>query len=396
MKKLLEVVFLVMCLAPWVSAATYEDGIQRKSEGQLAEAEQIFLDILKQTPTHTQAREQLALVQGWQNKYDLAISNWREVLVQQPENASARIGLARVLYWKGEHQEALQHLDQVNNRDGQNVDAWILQGDVQMAAGDVAGAKESYVHAQGLQPDDPALAKKIAGAIPPKAWRMDAGVITDRYSQDRDNEQSHYLQLAYTTPGKTSVYAKLEQFEQFKEKDNSWGVGVYWSPTKSLLINPEWNSAGNSADFRPKTQWGVQVDWLATEPVHFLLGYRLSDYDNSTSEGEVKTWTPGLRFVMDQSSIELRHGRTQNLDDSTTSVSSAKWSWEGEEFRPYLMYTNGKEATPPLDVADISVVSAGLVWSLSKNLGFRVDVAEEDRKGVYRHTILGVGISTFF
>ncbi len=383
--------------APIVAAADLTTGLQLKNAGRLAEAEQEFLTVLAIEPNDVKALEQLAVVQSWQNKFDVSIASWRRLLSFTPDDVNARIGLARVLYWHNQRQASQQLLTEVTRAQPDNTSAWTLLGDVQLADGNISDARASYSHALRLNGgNDAELQKRIARAVPPKQWRFDAGIVADRFSQERSNENSEYLQLGYTTAGKTTWYGKWERYEQFGQTDQSVGVGVYFLPSTHWLFNVEWNNAGSDAHFRPQSQLGVNIDWLLNRRVQPLLSYRDGDYDSATSSGSVTTITPGLRVLFNNMNIELKHARTTNLDDSKTTVNSIKLNWDGEIYRPYLAYTTGEEATPPLAIAEIDVVSAGLVWSINAAWGARIDIAREDRKNTYQHDSLGFGVSYFF
>ena len=379
------------------NAAQYEEGLALKAAGRLADAEAAFTEVLQQSPDDSKAVEQLAIVQSCQNKFEQSVASWRRLLQLKPDDVDARIGLARVLYWQGQRGEAQQLLRGVTQQQSNHGDAWILLGDVQMADGDAALARASYLQAQQLTGvADAALEKKIALAVPAKQWRLDAGVIADQYDKERGNENSAYLQLGYTTSGKTTWYGKFERFHYFSRTDLSLGAGVYWLPLDRLLLNAEWNKTTGDANFRPDTQLNVNVEMLFNQTIQPLLSYRDADYAIGLNQGSVITLTPGVRINFTAMSVELRQSRSENLDDSSTTVNSIKLSWDGEKYRPYLGYTSGDEATPPQPVADIRVISAGLVWTINSAWAARIDFANEDRKDTYKHNSLGIGFSRYF
>ncbi|NQD35972.1 YaiO family outer membrane beta-barrel protein [Permianibacter sp. IMCC34836] len=389
----------LLLLLPLVSnAASFDEAMQLKNNQQLEASEAAFKSVLADNPSDTRALEQLAVVQSWQNKFDAAVASFRHLLVLDPQYPNAHVGLARVLYWQGQRQEALSQLAIALNAQPSADDIWILQGDVLLADNQPDAARESYLKAKALQGGnaDPALEKKISAAKPARHWRLDAGYVADHFSEVRDNEHSAYLQLGYTTTNKTTLYAKWEDYFNFDETDRGAGLGVYWLPMDSILINAEWARTTDDADFRPDSIALLNTEFLFSAQLQPLLGYRRSHYDSAFSQGDVTTIMPGLRWNFASASIELRHGRTTNLDDSTTSVDTGKLTFNGEKYSPYLSYTTGKEATPPLEVADISVISAGLVMRLSDGWGARIDYAREDRKDSYIHTAIGVGVSAFF
>lgn len=379
-------------------AATYDEALRLKQAQQLPESEAVLISVLANEPNNTKALEQLAIVQSWQNKFDDAVSSYRRLLSVEPSHKDGRVGLARVLYWKGERRQALAELDVVLNSDADNSDLWVLRGDILLADQQANAAREAYLKAKALHGgvNDPALEAKIAAAKPPKSWRLDAGYVADDYSEVRDDEHSAYLQLAYTTSGKTTFYAKWEDYFNFNKTDRGAGIGVYWLPVDSVLLHAEWSTTLDEADFRPDDLLLLNSEFLFSAHWQPLLGIRRSTYNSPFGEGDVTTITPGIRWNIDNTSIEWRHGRTTNLDDSKTSVDTLKLTYNGDRYAPYLSYTTGEEATPPLAVAEIDVLSAGLVVRFNDAWGARVDYAREDRKDNYVHTSMGLGISAFF
>lgn len=389
---------LILLLPVAANASTFEDGVRLKNAQQLVASEAAFQTVLANDPSNIKALEQLAIVQSWQNKFDAAIATYRQLLAMDAHHNEGRVGLARVLYWNSERKQALMELEIALTAQPSEKDSWVLKGDVLMADHQPNAAREAYLKAKSLQGNrmDPALETKIAAAKPPKAWRLDVGYVADDFSQVRDDEHSAYIQLGYTTTSKTSIYAKWEEYVNFGETDRGVGLGVYWLLADYLLINAEWSTTTDTADFRPDDLVVLNAEFLFNTQWQPLLGYRHSEYKSAFNAGEVTTITPGLRWNRDRSSIELRHSRTNNLDDTTTSVNTGKYTFNGEHYSPYIAYTAGKEATPPLAVAEIKVISAGLVMRLNDAWSARVDYAREDRKDTYIHTSIGLGISAFF
>lgn len=377
-------------------AATYEDGLRLKQEQKLEAAAVAFRDVLQREPDDTRALEQLAIVQSWLNRYDDAIAAWHRLLALTPDAVEARIGLARVLYWKGERQSALRELDVALGSEPENVDALILEGDVLMADGQQRGARAAYLHAQARAPGDAEIAKKIDRAVVPKAWRFDIGTIADDYSRERDIEGSAYAQLGYQPSPGATWYLRGDRYDNFGAIDTGLSTGGYFRIAPWLLLHAEAGLTLGEADFRLEKQAILNGEFLFDGPVQPLLGYRYSRYEQTGNQGDVTTITPGVRLVGTGWNVELRYARSENLDDSTTSVSQAKLSLERERFTAYLLGADGEEATPPLAVAQIRVIAIGAAFKLNETLGVRVDFAHEDRKEVYIHNALGVGVSYRF
>lgn len=379
--------------------AAFDAAMQLKQQGKKAQAEMAFAEIVKNDPQNIAALEQLAIMQSWQNKFDSAIENFKKALDIHPDFTSARIGLARVSYWQGERKFALNEMEKVLKVQSDVPENWILKGDILMADGQVAQARVAYLKAKQLKGSnsDQALNKKIEQAKAPNKWRLDAGYIADSYTAHRVDGHSSYLQLGYTFENKTTLYVRGEEYLSFDRTDTGFVVGAYALPHSSILLNAEYYQNNGEAFSRPNDQFSFNADLLFNDTWQPLLGYRLANYDVAGGgEGEVETLMPGLRLNIDNLSLEYRHARSNNVDDTTTATNTLKVNIANETFSPYVFFTNGEEGIPPEDVADISIIGGGAVIKLSDDLGFRVDVSREDRKDTYIHTAFGAGISLFF
>lgn len=373
------------------AAATYEDGLRLKQEQKLEAAASAFADALQAQPDDVRALEQLAIVQGWLQRFDDSIATWRQTLALQPQRVDAHIGLGRVLYWKGERASALTALDQALAIEPANVEALTLKGDVLLAQNDAAGARRAYTAAQAVSGagGDPALAQKIARARPPQAWRLDAGGAFDDYSRTRGDEGSAYLQLGHRFSPQLSAYANFTHYDNFGTTDEALTVGAYVLVLDRLQLNPEVGTNLDDENFRPQSLAGLNAELLLDAPVQPLLGVRYLRYGN----GNVTTVTPGLRLLRDAAQLELRYGLTNNVDGSDTDVFSARASYSAGRYAPYLAYARGDEALPPQALARIRIYGAGCVLDLSRAWGVRADYSFEDRVDIYRHHTFGLGLT---
>lgn len=378
---------------PSLFASTYEEGLRLKQQQELAAATEAFAAVAAREPGNVLAREQLAIVLGWQNRFDDSIAMWREAIALAPENPDYKVGLARVQYWKGERRDALASLDQALAIDPQNAEALKLRGDVLLAEGDAVGARSAYLQSQALAPEDAELKVRIARAVPPKLWRLDAGYTYDDYDNFRGAENSRFVQLGRRVSQAGDVlYARYDGYDNFGRIDQGITLGAYWLPHPQLLLNLEAGRTLGTADFRPDTQFQVNGEWLLAGVLQPLLGYRYFDYDNGT----VTTITPGLRAQFERTIAEVRYGFTDNIDGSTTGVFAARLALPREGYAPYFAFTTGSEALPPQAKADITILGGGVVWDLSPAWGLRVDYAYEDRKDIYQHHAIGGGFNYKF
>lgn len=380
-------------LALQATAATYEDGVRLKNAQQLASAAAAFAEVADREPRNVLAREQLAIVLGWQNRFDESVKAWREAIALAPEKPDYHLGLARVLYWKGERGAALQSLDQALALEPRNAEALKLRGDVLLAEQRAPEARAAYRQAQQLNPADAELGQRLARAVEPLRWRLDAGYTYDRYDNARGSENSRFVQLGRRVgQGGDVLYARYDGYNNFGSIDDGLTLGAYWLPHPKLLLNLEAGRTLGTADFRPETQFQINGELLLDDALQPLLGYRYFKYGNGT----VTTVTPGLRVLLPGAVAEVRYGITDNIDGSSTGVFSARLSFEAEGYSPYLAFTSGSEALPPQAEADITVFGGGIVFDLSAAWGVRVDYSYEDRKDIYKHHAVGAGLTYRF
>jgi len=380
-------------LATHAYAATYEDGVRLKSQQQLASAVQVFAEVAAREPRNVLAREQLAVILGWQNRFDESIKAWGEAITLAPRRPDYHLGLARVLFWNGNRAEALRSIATALQLAPGSAEAYKLNGDVLLAEGEPLAARASYERAKQLDPSDGELAGRIARAEPPRLWRLDAGFTYDHYDNARGSENSRFAQLGRRI-GKDGdvVYARFDSFDNFGSNDNGITLGTYWLPHRKLLLNIEAGRTLGTANFRPDTQVLVNGEWLLEGLVQPLLGYRYFKYDS----GAVTTITPGLRAQFTGAIAELRYGITDNVDGSSTGVLAARLTLPGEGYAPYVAFTTGKESLPPQAKATITVLGGGVVWYLTPSWGARVDYSYEDRKDIYKHHAIGAGLTYRF
>ena len=393
-QKTLLIALLVSANATW--ANSYEDGVLYRQQNNFSAAASAFRSVVKQEPKNLLALEQLATMESWQNNYDASISVWRQYTAIAPESATGYRGLARVLYWQGNKTAALQELEKALQREPNHIETLVLQGDVLLADGRPAEARRVYLQAQTLKGSDAELEQKISRAVAPALWRLDTGVIADHYSRTRGAENSLYAQVGYKASKTSTVYARVDRGYSFREVDYGISVGGYFKPTDQLVLQTEFGITPDETDFRAKTSALINSEWLLNPHFQPLLGLKYARYTVAGTSGAVKTLTPGLRVNIVPASIELRHSTTENVDSTKTQIVQAKVNIERGGYTPYILYSSGKEALPPLLAAKVSLVGIGSVFNLNPLWSVRVDFSQERRKKAYVHDALGVGISYHF
>lgn len=395
MNKIVMLVSLLLAAnATW--ANSYEDGVLYRQQGNFSAAATAFRSLIKQEPKNLLALEQLATMESWQNNFEASISVWRQYIAIAPESATGYRGLARVLYWQGNTTTSLQELELALQREPNHIETLILQGDVLLADGRPAAARQIYLQAQALKGSDAELQQKISRAVAPKLWRLDTGLIADHYSRNRGAENNLYAQLGYKATETSTLYARVDRGYSFREVDYGLSIGGYFKPTDQLVLHTELGITPDETDFRAKKSALVNSEWLLSPYLHPLLGLKYARYTVGSTTGAVKTITPGLRVNIAPASVELRYSDNDNVDSTNTQIVQAKINIEREGYNPYILYSSGKEALPPLLAAEVRVIGVGSVFDLNPLWSVRIDVSREKRKDAYVHDALGVGMSYRF
>lgn len=372
----------------------YERGLRLKQEQKLEAAAEAFALAVARRPEEVDPLAQLATVQAWLQRYEDSITSWRRALALAPERSDNRLGLARVLYWSGRREAALTELDTVLSREPGNADALQLKGDVLIAGGDAGGARQAYLAARALPggQGDPQLEQKIARAVPPLLWRLDAGIGFDDYSNERGSENSQFVQLGYRLGEAGSVYLHWDRFNQFEQLDQTFLAGGYWQPGAGMLLQVE---AGGTPDakFKPDSQAAINGEFNLRQRWQPLLGLRYLKY----GEGNVVTVTPGLRVLIAATNVELRYGYSDNIDGSNTGVTTLRIGFDPREnLAVYALVADGEEALPPQARASFTVLGAGGVLTLNPLWSLRADYSYEDREDFYRRNSIGVAVTRKF
>jgi len=383
-----------------VNDNAFQVALQLKQKNKLLDAEKAFNKIEVQQPNNILAIEQLAIVQSWQNKYDQAIASFKRALVIDPTYTRARLGLARVSYWHKQRKPALIEINQVLIEEPDNATHWVLKGDILMADSQHVLANGAYTKAQSLLGDKTteSLTKKIAAAVPPFKWRIDAGYISEQYDAHRVDGHSSYLQLGHTFKNKAVFYTRAEEYFSFDSTDTGVAIGGYYSPLKSLALHAELYINNGDTKFRPNKQFALNADFTFNKSWQPLLSYKSANYDiiNSRNTGDVITITPGLRYIYQNMSLEFKRARTRNIDKTITHVSTIKLNANYDKLSPYVFYSDGAEGIPPEKVVDITIAGIGATYKVNKRVNVRFDYSREDRKDTYIHQSIGIGLSVFF
>ena len=383
---------LAALLPACAAAASMERGISLKKAGKLAEAAEVFQEVVREDLRDADALEQLATVQGWLGRYEDSVKTWVRALKLRPDSPDTLTGLARVLYWKHDYRRALGFVEKALVQAPGSVDALVLKGDVLAAEGDVPAARAAYLDARAVAPNDAELGKKLERLAEPLRFRVDVGYIHDRYGNFRGREYSAYGQVGYSFNRTDNVWFRADYMRYFRSVDRMFQIGGAVRPHRLLLLLP---SVGGTSkpNFRPNSQAELGLEspilaWLTP-----LLNYRYFHYPN----GDVRLYVPGVRIApVAWGNLEYRYGISKNVDRTTTNSWSLKGSAFLGRYSPYVGYADGVEDLPPQNSAKVTYYSAGCVVDVSRRWGFRLDYTYEDRPAFYQHHSEGAGITFRF
>jgi len=352
--------------------ATFEEGLALKKQEKLAEAEQVFAEVVREQPTDAAALEQWATLLGWLGRHDDSIAAWRRALEQKPDHPDYVMGLARVQYWKGELAPARERLDALLVAMPGNVDALALAGDVCAAQKDLGCARERYLAAQAVSPSAE-LTKKLAGTAGPLLWRFDAGGQLDSYDVDRGIEGSFFVQASWRPLDPLVVSAGYEQLHQFGQVDHRLNVGAYLHPFAALVLSAKVAISPTADTVAPwEASGGAELKVAA--PVTALANVRHLDFPN---EG-VTIVGGGARVDVGSVSLIGQGGLVASTTNSLQAFGSGRIEYAiDDDWRIYAGFARGGQAQLLLPLAIATDVVAGVTWQVDRNFGLRLDYTYE-------------------
>jgi YaiO family outer membrane protein len=408
MRKLIivPVVLLIGLFVQWGEAAFQSDmnqefkrGLELKRSEKFMEAAKIFSKIVEMDPKNVDALEQLATLYGWLGRYEDSIFLWKKALAFNHSNIDYRFALARVLSWKGDIQQAKEEYLRVHAVKKNDFDVLMGLGDVEMSLKNVTEARKYYLLAQSVRPNDPTLKKRLAGAVLPLLWRVDAGFSYDGY---RNNISSRIAEHnSYTQIGRkfefvsSSLWMRHEWQNHFGRTDNTIYVGGALRPVKFLAAQLE---AGFTAtpNFQPTQQYGTVIDFPISRYFIPSLGLKYLNY----REGNVNLYSPGFK-VQPMAWLDLNYRLTyaKNLSGPDSQGWLTQMNFQlGEKAGVYLGYSEGNESLPPLELSFNQTLFSGISLQISKRLAWRVDYSYENRPGLrgFLRSSIGSGFTVKF
>jgi TolA-binding protein len=100
--------------------AIYDQGFKDRCDGKYDEAKAAFKQVLAIEPSHSDAKWQLGLVQGFEGDFEGSLETLAGVVVSQPSHVNARCDLAMTMMMLGMTQEACAQFKEVLRLDPTN------------------------------------------------------------------------------------------------------------------------------------------------------------------------------------------------------------------------------------------------------------------------------------
>lgn len=341
--------------------------------------------------------EDRALTEWGARRFAEAIALWEQLISAAPDRRRYRLGLARTLATAGNTTRARAELQAAKaippaaRNDAYNTlvaEGELLRAERRDKAADLAFQAAADLSGRSLRRAPPPARRDDT-----RPWRLNVGGSADHFDNDRDWENQLQLELGYRFSSDLQTYGVYEQHHRFDEVDDSLLVGIAAVLFDAFGVRMDIGGAPE-ADFRPRTEGSVRLDWLTFEFVQPQIAYQILDYPS----GQVTTLTPGLRlFPTAATLVELQYSLTNEVDGSDTRIGGVRLGWKiGQRWRPALSYYRGAEALPPQMRADFQRAGAGVTWLMSREWQLRGDYAYEDRESAYVAHSLAVGIGLNF
>lgn len=146
-------------------ADTLAIAIQHHQAGRLAQAEQLYRQILQQQPDRVEVLHRLAMLASQVGKYEKAIPFYQKVLALQPNFAEARFNLASALHNQDKIEEAIAHYQQGLTLNPNYPEVHVNLGAALKAQGRLEEAIARYQQAIALQPNSPKAHYNLALAL---------------------------------------------------------------------------------------------------------------------------------------------------------------------------------------------------------------------------------------
>ena len=349
-------------------------GIAAREDGQFADAEGHFRQVLVNDPSNTDAVLLLALVVAYQERHGEAMEILAPALANEPMRSDLLITQARLLAWSGERDQARDIVVSVIEREPDNADALAFDEWLDSALPDQARPFTLYFAGSRSDFERSTLDPWYEG-LAGVSYRMDEHWIVGgeflksrRYGLDDEN---------------ISVNADYRF-------DKSKGVNMRAEVTPGADFLPKWGLAvGGDVRVLPGTKNG----WIG--PSVLTLNARHRRYQtvkvNNLDPGLVQYFANGQAwltaqkiYVWDSAVDAVDHGWSIKLDVDFAALAP---------IRVYVLRADSPENDLGVPVKT-QTLAAGAIVDVTDQFGVRLDYTHDDRSGSFRREEVSLG--TFF
>lgn len=137
------------------TAVTLQTGLAHQQAGRLAEAEQVYRQILQQQPNYADALNLLGALLYQQGRFDEAVAFFQRVLTLQPDNPNAFNSVGVALKGQGQVEAAIDYYRQALALQPEHAEVQNNLGNALKEMGDLKGAIAAYEQALAIKPNYP-------------------------------------------------------------------------------------------------------------------------------------------------------------------------------------------------------------------------------------------------
>ncbi|MCP5506385.1 MAG: tetratricopeptide repeat protein [Chlamydiales bacterium] len=258
-------------------------------EAQYSQAEEIYLNLLKEHPNNLGVEYRLGHLYSWMGRYDESRIYLRRVIAADPNYVDARVAYVYLLYREKRIATAEREVEAILRKDPTNGDALVAGGLIANAQGKEQLAKKRFKGALMQDPESPeALIGLGRIASQRKEYRKGFDYYEKVYGQDPYNDGAYNGILGTRPYVYPTLYTKGSYAE---ERENDLVLKI-----RTTQMNTSFGSLGALFPINDHLRLSSSLDYLGTEQVNLIR--KIDNYMVNTlfwhvgGEGTVKRyWT---------------------------------------------------------------------------------------------------------
>ena len=205
--------------------------------GRHAEALAAFQRIAARDPADVESRVWIGRLQLWMGRAAEAESTFRAVLLEHPRDVDARIGLGTALLRSNRTDEAIAVLEATRADAGENADLFAALARAQRQAGRPRAARDLFVQAHRLAPDDP----DILDGLEAVRRTYDHFVGFEGYAETIPDAGGNSADGTLTLSLRASERLRLDGVARVQgrsgETDSLFGGGAQWRAGRATILS---------------------------------------------------------------------------------------------------------------------------------------------------------------